>query len=332
MAKIQADIDQFFSIIRALEHQLIEHPDKRPDRHLLGTDTSPEDEPVRFRFSASTAFASGLNQATVLDVNTDETQPELDVNFLGLLGPSGALPQHYTQLVIERLRKHDHAMADFINIFNHRLISLYYRAWGKYKLPLQYDRYLHSPARDPFTLTLKSLSGQRSQQRYDAPLFYSGHFSKINRSGANLEAMLSHFLRTSVKITSFVGQWLLIQKPDRLVIGSRRRGRNNQLGNGVLPGRRFWDIQSKISLTIGELTHEEFHDLLPGTDRFNQLSQLINSYTPIHISVDLLFIVEDAMKNSLPLGKGIALSQNAWLHGKNKSTLGAKIRLKRLPS
>ncbi len=328
MATNKAEIDDFFSVVRRLERKLTKTEHWQNQRRLLGTDTSPADEPVRFRFHNSTAFSAGLNE--VCDLEKSQTSPpEMLVNFLGLIGPSGTMPQHYTRLVIQRVRQNDNAAADFINIFNHRLISLYYRAWCKYKLPHQYERYNHDPQRDPFTRTLKSLSGRHDRDRYDTPLFYSGHFSKINRSGSNLQSMVQHFLGINVQINSFIGQWLLIEEPDRLKIGSGKNGRNHQLGSGVLPGRRFWDIQSKITLTIGPITHQRFHQLLPGSDTFSALKKLINAYTPSHIHIDLWFIVKDAMKNSLPLGKGIKLSQNAWLHGPTKDPLTAKISLKR---
>ncbi len=62
------------------------------------------------------------------------------VACLGLFGPSGSLPDHYTSLVIQRLRQHDFALRDFLDLFNHRTISLFYRAWEKYRFTIAYER------------------------------------------------------------------------------------------------------------------------------------------------------------------------------------------------
>ena len=70
----------------------------------------------------------------------DAGQPRMDVNFLGLTGPQGVLPIYYTQLIAERARLRDTAIRDFLDIFNHRMISLFYRAWEKYRFPIGYER------------------------------------------------------------------------------------------------------------------------------------------------------------------------------------------------
>jgi type VI secretion system protein ImpH len=62
------------------------------------------------------------------------------VSFLGLTGPSGVLPRHYTELMLNRIRAKDFSLRDFFDLFNHRLISLFYRSWEKFRLPLGYER------------------------------------------------------------------------------------------------------------------------------------------------------------------------------------------------
>lgn len=256
-------------------------------------------------------------------------QYDVVVNFMGLAGTSGVLPQHYTRLIMDRNRKRDTNLADFLDLFNHRLISLFYRSWTKYRFSYQYEAHLGKREKDPFTQVVKSLAGQHQEQQHDTQLYYSGHFARKNKSATNLENMLSDFLENPVKVRTFVGQWLTIKDRDRAVVGRQGVGRNHCLGQGVLLGRRSWNMQSKISIHIAAMTYSEYQELLNRSEKFSQLKKLINSYVPIHLSVDLLFSVLDLRETERQLGKGLKLSQNLWLGGSTEKNLQGKIGLVR---
>ncbi len=49
---------------------------------------------------------------------------------------AGVLPHHYTELVIRRLQLRDTSLRDFLDVFHHRALSFFYRAWKKYRPPL----------------------------------------------------------------------------------------------------------------------------------------------------------------------------------------------------
>ena len=125
-----------------------------PGRQPVGRDASPTDEAVRFRSRATLEFpASDIQE---ISPPQDGSPAQMLVNFMGLTGPSGALPQHYTELVLERMRVKDHALRDFLDLFNHRMLSLFYRAWEKYRFLLPYERAAaKGHGTDPATMAMR---------------------------------------------------------------------------------------------------------------------------------------------------------------------------------
>ena len=85
--------------------------------------------------------------------------PRLGVRFFGLLGPQGPMPLHVTEFGRERLHQHaDPTAAHFLDIFHHRLLSLFYRAWADTQPTVQMDR----PAEDRYAVWLGASIGLRA--------------------------------------------------------------------------------------------------------------------------------------------------------------------------
>src|SRR5690625_4699135 len=291
LLQIHQENDDFYQLVRLLERQA------RLEKNigagsLIGSDYAAADEPLRFHSTHQTGFPGrALERLWQESVPGDSSsqRTHLAVNFMGLTGPTGTLPRHYTNLVQERLRHRDRALADFLDLFNHRLIALFYRAWAKYRLPVQYEDHARAEQRDPITRALRALAGQQPFQQQETQLYYGGHFARHTRSAAALQHMLQDFLGHPVTIESFIGQWLPIQPADRAVLG--RLGRNHHLGSGILIGKRVWDVQSKFRIIIGPLRQSDYEQLLPDRQRFQELSRLVNSYTPQHLNVELKFLI-----------------------------------------
>jgi len=324
--------DVFFQMVREIERKALFHAssDKKVES-ALGGDGLPHHEALRFKTNNNLAFPGSAVESLKARLNESSSSERYDVivNFMGLTGPSGVLPQHYSRLVMARVKQHDVALADFLDLFNHRLISLFYRSWVKYRFSVQYETYRHKQKKDPFTRVVQSLSGQHEKQDHSAQLYYSGHFSRNNKSATNLESMLKDFLNIPVKIHSFIGQWIPILERDRAILGNTNALRNSRLGHGVLPGRKYWDRQAKIDIELGPINYTLFQELLPGGVRFEQLKNLVNSYVPIHLTVDLVFNIFDNIKNSCQLGGGLKLSRNVWTQGQHTRQLAGRINLNR---
>jgi len=126
---------EFFQAVRLLERMY-------PERATIGRDSLPVAEVVRFRSRPTLGFpASEIHELRETDEDfTDLRKLEMFVNFMGMVGAIGVLPPHYTELVAERARYRDTAMWAFLDIFSHRAISLFFRAWEKYRFPFDYER------------------------------------------------------------------------------------------------------------------------------------------------------------------------------------------------
>jgi type VI secretion system protein ImpH len=105
----------------------------RANMRPVGHFSSPENEVVRFRINQRLGFPA--SQIQKLEVKGD-APAEMMVNFMGLTGPLGILPYTYSELILERARAKDYSLAAFLDIFNHRAISLFYRAWQKSRFPV----------------------------------------------------------------------------------------------------------------------------------------------------------------------------------------------------
>jgi type VI secretion system protein ImpH len=246
----------FFQAVRLLELFA-------PERPGVGFDGPPVDEAVRFGAEPSLAFPP----SEILDIEEQENgrPARMVVRHMGLTGPMGTLPRVYTALVIERLRQRDRTLADFLDLFNHRLVSLFFRAWTKYRLHLR----VTADARDALSVYLFSFfglgtSGLRGRLAVDdrALLFYTGLLAQQPRSATGLVALLADYFRDlPVAIEQFVGHWLQLD-PEGLT-SLRPFGGNNRLGVDAILGSRVWDTQSRFRVHLGPMTYIRFCAFLP---------------------------------------------------------------------
>lgn len=317
--------DDFYQLVRALERRL-ELAEGPADTAPVGGDGPPSREPVRFRGSNGAAFpASAMDALRPRDTEQRGPSHELKVNFLGLTGPTGALPMHYGVLTRQRLKARDTALADFLDLFNHRLISLYYRAWAKYRLYIDYER-TPEGEQDSFTRAIDAFAGQIGTDRDEARRYYSGHFARRTRSASGLEAILSDYLGFGCRVDSFVGQWLPVGPENRLRIGTGQRGQNNYLGEGVLIGERAWDLQSKVRIRLGPMSLKQYEALLPGTEQHRAMRRLIQGYLPSHMDIELRFTIE-AGEIPRPLGRGVRCGRSTWLRSHSSEPMYARYQL-----
>jgi type VI secretion system protein ImpH len=315
---------EFFQAVRLLERTF-------PERAPVGRDAHPADEIVRFRSRNSLTFpASSIHDLSRAE---DDGLATMLVAFMGLTGPSGVLPRHYTELLLERERQRDRAMAEFFDIFNHRAISLFYRAWQKYRVPIAHEQATRLGAvEDPFTQSLYAHFGMATPGLRGALeiedqtfLFYAGLLAQQPRSAVALEGMLADYFGMPVKVGQFVGEWLPLTDENRSRLGQARRpgeddrGAHNVMGRTAVLGRRFWDQQARLRLRLGPLTFEQFSELLPSGRQFGVLVQLARFFVGQGLDFDIQLVLKADEVPACRVGglgpRAPRLGWSTWLAG-----------------
>ena len=242
---------QFFQAVRLL-HRLF------PERRSVGLFFPPQQEIVRFAINNSLVFPPGQIHSLEWP---DDGQPRMVINFMGLTGPMGVLPHRYTELIRERTRIKDHTLQDFLDVFNHRVLSLFYQAWEKYRAYVTYER----NERDRLSRYLLSLDGLNTpglQDRQEpikdeAYAFYCGLFSLQTRSATALEQVLNDYFNVPVEVSPIRGR-VASSGTGQPMQDGRWHDYSDQLGLGTVAGDEIWDRQSRARIKMGPLTAPQY--------------------------------------------------------------------------
>lgn len=298
----------FFRAVRMLEASHREQP-------RIGTSVDPREDPVRFGQRPSLGFA----RSTIEAFADGGAQPhELFVNFMGLFGPNGPLPLHITDYTRDReANAKDETITAFLNIFHHRILSLFYRAWAVNQKAVDLDR--AETAR--FTKYIGSFFGMGMEQLRNrdavpdwAKLYYSGWLSGQTRNADGLEAILRDFFQMPVRVLGFVGHWLRL--PEHSVCRLGEDPETGTLGQSAVIGSRVWDCQLKFRVRIGPVTLPELQRLLPGGQTFVRLQCWVRGYAGDEFLYDVQVVLKKEEVPGIQLGTSGMLGWTSWLMSK----------------
>lgn len=295
---------------------------------------------VHFRNSLSLSFpASEIESLRVLTVRRDETASEeseaaredadagpalleLTPACFGLLGVAGALPHFYTELFAQRELYHkDTAARAFLDVFQQRAATLFYEAWRKHRLALQYedDRERHFL---PHVLALAGLGQDALRQRLrqgegrlgeESVAFFSGALQQRARSAMQIQRVLTAYFGVPVHIEQFVGRWSALPED-----AQTRLGHGGVLGQTALVGARVWQRDLRLRVHVGPLSRQDFDDFLPRGRRAAALRDwlMLLAGSCLEYEVHLALTPEEAPLASLGEGPGVRLGWDAWLRSR----------------
>ena len=288
----------------------------QPGRSPVGRYSHPQNEVVRFGANPILHFPASAIQALT---KQEGASPAMTINFMGLIGPLGALPNYMTELIAARVRAKDHTLLEFLNIFNHRLTSFFYQAWERNHFTVAYER----DRRDPFTACLFSMIGfgtkgirDRQPVEDESFLFYSGLFGLIPKSALALESVLADYFEIPVELEPFIGTWRSLAEPDQCVFGGDIP-ESTVLGFGAVVGEEIWDRGSRVRLKLGPLNAARYRDFLPSGKEWPVLRAMVRSFcgNDLEFEVQLILRREDVPAFELrpPAENALCLGWHTWL-------------------
>jgi len=305
----------FFQVVRRLNRFA-----RRAGKKALGPNVRPKDEPVRFRTTLGMRHpASEISAAT----RTPDQKPELTVSFLGLTGPMGVLPDFYTELAIAQRQARRPALTAFLDLFNHRTISLFYRAWAKYRLPIRYEEATR-PVSDPFSIALASIAGfglGPSQGQLDEDkahlLSVASIFARGSVSPQALKTVIRSRFDFPLQVEELRGRWITIPEHERTVLGQGARA-FSQLGSTAVIGTQVWDVQGRFRLRIGPVGFDAFNRFFEDNDLRRELKAIVKLAAGHGLDFDVQLVLkrEEAPMARLASGAGpiTRLGQTSWMH------------------
>ncbi len=243
--------------------------------------------------------------------------------FLGMLGPQGALPLQTTVEARQWNEARDEAFTSFIDIFNHRFISLFFRAWADARPAAQHDR----PDNDRFIAYIGSAAGigtapfrNRDSIADVAKLAVAGLLAPAAKSASRIESMIAHFFGVKTDVEQLVGSWLPLGSDECTTLG----GRNAALGQDAMLGSAVYSVMDKFRIRIHTDSLAQFETFLPAGRNCRQMADLIYFYLGELLDYDVQLLIPEAEIRPAAAGSFGRLGWTTWMMAEGSA--GAGIR------
>jgi type VI secretion system protein ImpH len=326
-----------FQAVVALERAAAERQGGAAAREEInvGEAADPRTEAVRFGVAASLSFPTAEVEALRTPPPAADGEPGppgadrplLGVSMMGVHGFAGVLPQHYTELLWRRVRANDFGLLSFLDLFNHRAVSLFVRAWKKHRLHAQawsgkgWEGEPGTPAAGiagfvdaMFGFGTGGLRG-RLAPPHQALRFYAGFLAGYPRSPVALEALLSDYFDEPITVETLIGRWEALDPSAQTRLSP---GGFCRLGNEAVIGARVLHPEGAFRIRLGPLTYHRFRQFLPDREMLRHLVHLARLF----VGVTLWFDVRPTLKREevpqlrlglRPDGDGACLGWNTWV-------------------
>lgn len=304
---------EFFQAVRMLERM-------EKGSNPVGYFVPPASEAVRF--AAHTSLSFPPSQLYSLE-RGDDGHLTLVVQFMGVCASVTIMPTAYTEHLLLQLKNKDYAMRDFYDIFNHRMISLFYRGWEKYRFFIGFEA-RQADSLTPRMMDFLGLGTAELQERSRIPdrafLAYSGLLGRHVKSAGSLKQILEDYFDIPVEIVQFAGTWRSLPPENRTTFGSGNKA-SLQLAVGAVVGDEVWEHHGRIRIRIGPVNFQDYVSFLPGPGAYLDLEAWVKFFTSGQYEAEVQLVLKREDAPATVLG----------LRGPNESRLGLVSWLKTKP-
>ncbi len=308
LAKLQNEPYRFtlFSAIRMLDCVL-------GDQAPTGKSSRPTKESLRIGQRPSLTFAP--SSIASIQHRASDGKWQLQTYFLGLFGPNGPLPTHFSDFADQRIKHHrDPTFSAFADMFHHRLASFFYRAWAASQPTVHFDR----PETGRFSEYVASLCGlgmrplrNRDQMPDNAKLFFAAHLACQTRHSSGLRSILAAFYQVDAELIPFVSHWVPL--PEDCIWRVGMTPQSGELGRSITLGSRVRDCQQRFRIVLGPLDFEPFCQLLPNGASMKRLRSIVDQYVGFELSWDVQLVLKNKEVPRMRLGRQGQLGWTTWL-------------------
>ena len=299
---------EFFRAVRLLECHFRGSP-------RIGTSKRLREDPIRFGQKPSLAFAPS-------SIDGFEALPDgvvkMFVQLFGLTGPNGPFPTHITEFVLDRvINSKDRTHARFFDVFNHRFVSLFYRAWASAQKTVDFDR----PENSRFATYIGSWFGLGTSSLFNrdsvpdrSKLYFSGRLSCETRNAEGLHAIIEGFFGIKTTIEEFCGFWMRLPDANQCRLGQSPL--TGSIGVNAIAGTRKYETQLKFRVRLGPMKAKDLERMLPGGDSFRRLKDWVLNYVGFEFRWDVQCVVEAQEVPEARLGQSGRLGFSCWIKSK----------------
>lgn len=237
----------------------------------LTQDIFPEDELIRFKSSGALAFpTSDISDLKI----TGHDKYLMETTFLGLQGSQSPLPSFYLDEFAWKYAQDEPGINHFLDLFNHRFITLIHRIWRKYRYYISYNEGLDNFSQRMFALVglENPLVRKTLQINHSKMLSYAGLLSGTTRSPEVISGLIAHcFDLEDVSIMSWQERIVPIPEDQQTILGEL----NSDLGENFVIGDNVNDCNGKFILCLNNLTVKRYLSFLPSGNAFEPLKTFV---------------------------------------------------------
>ena len=294
-----------------------------PTRKPLGETLDPKEEAIRFSVKPGLSFPP--SDISNLQQTGSQAQAKMEVRFLGLIGPLGVLPHWFNDLAAARAQAKDFALIDFLDIFHHRLVTLFYLAWKRYNFAVNYQ----PGANDRLSWNLLSLIGLGTEGMRgrigvseESLLFCSGLLARRVPSAAAVEAAVQYMAGADAEVHQFIERMIPLEPADCTQLGFA----NASLGMSTICGSYVRECQAKFRIHLGPIGYRQFARFLPGGDLLKPIFSLVRYMVGIEYEFEIRIFLKAEEVPGCTLGATKAdsprLGWSTWMLGRGLTLKG----------